>query len=108
MPVHNGELAFRLEDTTHCRRQAKTIGHAVECVRHEHIVHRLDDHLGELTGIARDKLNVASAATPPRKLEASLVCDPCRHHTRFPPRARIEMLCRHDGERGAPRHQDRD
>jgi|SoiMethySBSTD1v2_1073268.scaffolds.fasta_scaffold106082_2 hypothetical protein len=47
-------------------------------------------------------------ATPLWKLEASLVCDPCRRHTRFPPRARIDMLCRHDGERGAPRHQDRD
>lgn len=42
------------------------------------------------------------------QMEASLVCGHCREHTRFPPRARIEMLCRQDCEIGPPRHQDRD
>ena len=42
------------------------------------------------------------------KLEASLVCRHCRRGTRYPPRARIEMLCTHERQIGAPRHQDRD
>ena len=45
--------------------------------------------------------------TPVWKLEASLVCAHCRRGTRFPPRAKIEMLCEYDGQIGA-RHQDRD
>jgi hypothetical protein len=31
------------------------------------------------------------------QLEASLVCEPCRQRMMFPPRARIELLCRETG-----------
>lgn len=42
------------------------------------------------------------------QLEASLVCQHCRRGSRFPPRAKIEMLCRQDREMGEGRWQARD
>jgi hypothetical protein len=42
------------------------------------------------------------------QLEASLVCEHCRRGSRYAPRARIEMLCQHEHQLGALRHQDRD
>jgi hypothetical protein len=42
------------------------------------------------------------------QLEASLVCQHCRRGTRFAPRAKIEMLCRHEGEMREGRWQPRD
>ncbi|TMJ04323.1 MAG: hypothetical protein E6G97_07410 [Alphaproteobacteria bacterium] len=49
-------------------------------------------------------VNLANVRRPAEtwiwQLEASLVCQPCRERTRFPPRAAIEILCRYDRDQG--------
>ena len=56
-------------------------------------------------------LDLAKVRRPPETwiwaLEGSLACQHCRARSRFAPRTKIEMLCRHDKELGACPFEER-